>query len=89
MIVMFYNQCSCQAGFTGKDCQININDCQSRPCQHNGDCVDGINSFSCVCKAGYSGTLCEVDIDECKGTSDVLDRFHSGRFQRFVLHIKD
>jgi hypothetical protein len=56
----------------GKDCQININDCQPQPCQHNGVCVDGVNYFACLCKAGYSGSLCEVNIDDCKGESKVL-----------------
>ena len=54
-------------GFTGKDCQININDCEAQPCLNNGDCDDGINAFTCHCKPGFSGQLCEVNIDECKG----------------------
>jgi hypothetical protein len=71
-------QCSCVVGFTGKDCQININDCQHQPCQHSGVCVDGVNSFACLCKAGYSGTLCEVNIDDCKGK--IKDMFVWWRF---------
>ena len=37
-----------------------IDECENRPCQHNGTCVDMINSFDCHCVAGYSGTACET-----------------------------
>ena len=35
-----------------------INECEPNPCE-NGDCVQGINSFTCVnCDVGYSGPFC-------------------------------
>ncbi|XP_076009719.1 sushi, nidogen and EGF-like domain-containing protein 1 [Genypterus blacodes] len=58
--------CSCLAGFTGRRCQINVNECASLPCQNGGTCTDQINSFTCQCPPGYTGTQCETDIDECK-----------------------
>ena len=32
-------QCSCALGYTGTNCEININDCASNPCQNNGSCI--------------------------------------------------
>uniref|UniRef100_A0A671W0Q0 Sushi, nidogen and EGF like domains 1 n=1 Tax=Sparus aurata TaxID=8175 RepID=A0A671W0Q0_SPAAU len=58
--------CSCLAGFTGRRCQINVDECASHPCQNGGTCEDQINSFICHCPPGYTGSQCETDIDECK-----------------------
>ncbi|KAM8874516.1 sushi, nidogen and EGF-like domain-containing protein 1 isoform 2-T2 [Spinachia spinachia] len=58
--------CSCLAGFTGRRCQIDVNECASRPCQNGGTCEDQINSFLCHCPPGYTGSQCETDVDECK-----------------------
>ncbi|XP_078343207.1 uncharacterized protein LOC144628957 isoform X2 [Oculina patagonica] len=59
--------CTCQAGFTGPHCDINIDDCRSNPC-NNGKCVDDVNRYDCVCEKGYWGTNCEKKIineEEC------------------------
>ena len=37
-----------------------INECESRPCQHEGSCYNTIGSFSCHCTRRYSGRLCEL-----------------------------
>ena len=37
-----------------------IDECDSRPCQNDGTCEDGINLFYCNCTAGYNGTTCET-----------------------------
>ncbi|XP_072540201.1 sushi, nidogen and EGF-like domain-containing protein 1 isoform X2 [Salminus brasiliensis] len=58
--------CSCLAGFTGRRCQIEVDECSSYPCQNGGTCVDQVNSFICQCPLGFTGTFCETDIDECQ-----------------------
>lgn len=60
----FY-RCYCPGGFTGDNCETDINECSSFPCFNYDECVDGRNGYSCICKAGFSGTHCEVDINEC------------------------
>jgi hypothetical protein len=46
------------------ECQVDIDECEANPCA-NGDCTDGVHSFTCSCLPGWTGTLCETDIDEC------------------------
>ena len=48
----------CVAGFTGPNCD-EIDDCIGVDCG-NGECVDGINSFSCACDPGFTGELCKT-----------------------------
>ncbi|XP_056460177.1 sushi, nidogen and EGF-like domain-containing protein 1 [Gadus chalcogrammus] len=60
--------CSCLAGFTGRHCQIDVDECSSGPCQNGGTCLDRVNGVSCTCPPGFSGPLCETDEDECGDT---------------------
>lgn len=58
--------CVCIPGLTGHLCDVDINDCESAPCQHNGLCIDELNGFHCNCSStGYTGEFCQVNIDEC------------------------
>uniref|UniRef100_A0A8C7GN26 Sushi, nidogen and EGF-like domains 1 n=1 Tax=Oncorhynchus kisutch TaxID=8019 RepID=A0A8C7GN26_ONCKI len=59
--------CSCLAGFTGRWCQIDVEECSSYPCQNGGTCSDQVNGFTCQCPPGFTGTICQTDIDKCKG----------------------
>ena len=38
---------------------IDIDDCQSEPCQNNGTCHDLVNDYRCDCVAGFNGTNCD------------------------------
>ena len=59
-----YN-CTCPAGFTGKSCQFNIDDCIDAECSSHSICLDGIDSYTCVCDIGYTGYYCDIKIDHC------------------------
>ncbi|XP_061492670.1 sushi, nidogen and EGF-like domain-containing protein 1 isoform X6 [Rhineura floridana] len=58
--------CSCLAGFTGKRCHIDVDECISNPCQNKASCIDGINSFSCWCPPGFKGAACEIEKSPCE-----------------------
>ncbi|VDP10392.1 unnamed protein product [Soboliphyme baturini] len=61
------HNCLCNEGFTGRMCEVNIDDCQRFDgCEHGGTCVDGVNSFFCLCSPAFTGRVCELDVDECE-----------------------
>ncbi|XP_072771226.1 sushi, nidogen and EGF-like domain-containing protein 1 [Nerophis lumbriciformis] len=59
--------CSCLAGFTGRRCHIDVDECASSPCRNGATCQDRTNGFACGCPPGYTGTRCETDVDRCGG----------------------
>ncbi|XP_026828708.1 protein crumbs isoform X3 [Ooceraea biroi] len=58
-------ECLCVQGVTGKNCEVNINECDSNPCGP-GTCMDRIGGYTCECNEGYEGDHCQHEIDECK-----------------------
>uniref|UniRef100_A0A8C3J378 Crumbs cell polarity complex component 1 n=1 Tax=Chrysemys picta bellii TaxID=8478 RepID=A0A8C3J378_CHRPI len=61
-----YYRCTCPKGWTGMQCETNIDECFSNPCIH-GNCLDRIASYECSCDPGYTGVNCEEDLDNCRG----------------------
>ena len=49
--------------FTGKNCENEMNECNSRPCKNNATCIDLLSGYECKCKKGFRGTDCELKID--------------------------
>jgi len=69
------NKCHCKSGFTGKHCQVDINECLKSPCQQT--CSNLRGSFACSCRRGYRKVSSDPkdgrcqNINECK-TSKML-----------------
>ncbi|KAH7640703.1 DNA repair protein Rad9,Rhp9 [Dermatophagoides farinae] len=60
-----YN-CSCSLGFTGDNCEINIDDCAQHNCSNGQICIDLVNGYRCECSPGFEGIGCKNRIDHCK-----------------------
>ncbi|KAI0218171.1 hypothetical protein LSAT2_030102 [Lamellibrachia satsuma] len=54
--------CRCDDGFTGRHCQVNIDDCTDNACENNATCVDGVASYTCLCRESFYGNFCEHEI---------------------------
>ena len=51
--------CDCEAGYSGRNCEINIDECFSNPCLNGGQCTDGINGYKCSCPPAFTGDICQ------------------------------
>jgi hypothetical protein len=86
LVILQTPACRCRAGYRGKFCEEDINDCavgpeKASPCQNGGNCTDGINSYTCDC----SGTgMCRFWLI---GSSDIIWQFFNSVYsKRFTAH---
>nr|XP_032815029.1 neurogenic locus notch homolog protein 1-like isoform X2 [Petromyzon marinus] len=54
------------AGFEGRDCDVNVDDCPGNRCDNGATCVDGVNTYNCQCSPQWTGQYCTEDVDECQ-----------------------
>lgn len=50
---------------SGSNCEENLDECMSNPCQNDGICHDKDNGYICTCMPGYLGRHCENDVAVC------------------------
>ena len=50
----------CMPGYTGQNCEIEINECQSHPCQNGGTCIDLVGHYICSCPPGTLGMCAHI-----------------------------
>ena len=39
---------------------VDLDECESDPCENGGECHNGNNTYTCSCMPGYNGTNCET-----------------------------
>jgi jagged-like protein len=54
--------CSCQKGWEGHHCDININDCVGQ-CLNGATCIDLVNDYHCACQPGFTGEIFLIYMD--------------------------
>ena len=52
--------CQCAPGFSGTNCDVNVDECVGSPCLNGGTCMDGVNQYTCQCAQGFDGANCDV-----------------------------
>ncbi|CAK9810357.1 Sushi, von Willebrand factor type A, EGF and pentraxin domain-containing protein 1, partial [Anthophora quadrimaculata] len=70
--IMSY-KCECIDGYTGANCTIKVNYCESQPCLNNGICRNSVSNYTCTCPVPYTGRDCETG--KYKLSSDYVIHF--------------
>jgi len=61
----FRAACTCEPGYTSEVCDVEIDECESSPCQNGGTCKDLVNEFECRCSKEWDGVMCEEENEPC------------------------
>lgn len=72
------------SGYTGVNCETDIDDCVGNQCKYNSTCVDLVQGYRCECLPGYSGVRCTDRLGML--TSRIA--FDAISFVLFIVHIE-
>jgi len=78
-------ECNCEQGFTGQNCDEEINHCDSNPCSH-GQCLKEIESYQCTCEPNWYGKNCD-SYNDCE--SNPNGRMVNGICYLFMAEYKN
>ena len=59
--------CACPGGFTGSNCEVDIDDCTNNLCMNGAVCIDGIEGYFCDCPPQITGEHCQIFCPQGRG----------------------
>jgi len=80
-------KCSCKLGYTGKNCKVDIDECESLPCFNGGTCENKSGSFNCTCVAGYTGVHCETAYFSTIKSPNYPSNYESSQTKTWMLSV--
>lgn len=80
MKIVLHYCCSCPSNFTGKQCEIDVDECStlSQPCKNGATCTNVVGGYICRCITGWAGSDCSINEDDCKTTDSYPNCQHGG-----------
>lgn len=57
--------CTCASGWTGRNCDVDIDECQLGYCQNNATCNNTLGNYACACLPGFTDHNCSTNINDC------------------------
>ena len=53
-----YYTCTCEDGYSGYNCDVDLDECASYPCLNGATCTDSSFAYACACPDGFTGFNC-------------------------------